>query len=115
MSHTDIEALRKSVRTYLFVFGALMVLTLVTVLAFFVHLAVPVAITVALLIATIKGSLVASFFMHLAHERKLIYWSLILTVAFFIFLMFLPLMGLVDQIPGTRSTGVSETVSRPVH
>ncbi len=115
MSHNDIEAVRKSVRTYLFVFGALLVLTVVTVLAFFVHLAVPVAITVALIIATIKGSLVASFFMHLAHERKLIYWSLIITVAFFVFLIFLPLLGLVDPVTGTRLTGVSEAVSRPVH
>jgi cytochrome c oxidase subunit IV len=63
----------------------------------------------------VKGSLVASVFMHLAHERKLIYWSLIITVAFFIFLIFLPLLSVVDPIKGTRSTGVSETVSRPVH
>ena len=48
--------------------------------------------TVALIVATIKGSLVAMYFMHLLHERKVIYWVLILTVIFFIFMMFVPLV-----------------------
>ena len=38
-------------------------------------------VTVALIIATMKGSLVASIFMHLSHEKKWIYGALILTVA----------------------------------
>ena len=37
----------------------------------------------ALAVATIKGSLVAAFFMHLISERKLIYAVLVLTVFFF--------------------------------
>ena len=41
------------------------------------------------------------FFMHLLHERKVIYWALILTVIFFIFLMFVPLATNLDKIGGT--------------
>ena len=52
-----------------------------------VHLVVPLAITVALIIATIKGSMVAAVFMHLSHEKRWIYGALMLTVAFFIVLM----------------------------
>ena len=56
------------------------------------------AIPVALVVATIKGSLVAMFFMHLNHERKLIYYVLALTVIFFIFMMFVPLATNLDKI-----------------
>ena len=63
--------------------------------------AYPKAIIVALIVATIKGSLVALFFMHLSNERKLIYYVLTLTVVFFIFLMFVPLFTVSDKIPGT--------------
>jgi cytochrome c oxidase subunit IV len=63
-----------------------------------VHLAVPMAITVALIIATMKGSMVASIFMHLSHERKWIYGALILTVIGFILVMTLPSFTMMDQI-----------------
>ena len=46
--------------------------------------------TVALLVALVKGSLVACYFMHLISEKKLIYAVLVLTVAFFVALL-LPL------------------------
>ena len=39
--------------------------------------------------------------MHLLHERKVIYWALLLTVIFFIFLMFVPLLTNSDKIRGT--------------
>ena len=78
--------------------GLFMVLTVMTVAAWSVHMAVPFAITVALVIATIKGSLVASIFMHLSHERKIIYASLVLTVVFFVFLIFIPLFTQKDHI-----------------
>jgi len=42
---------------------------------------------VALLVATVKGGLVAAFFMHLISEKKLIYGILALTL-FFFFVMF---------------------------
>ena len=63
----------KHVRVYITVFVALMVLTIVTVAISYLDLSVPMAVTVALLVATIKGSLVACYFMHLISEKKLIY------------------------------------------
>ena len=41
------------------------------------------------------------YFMHLLHERKVIYWVLMLTVIFFIFLMFVPLLTISDRVSGT--------------
>jgi cytochrome c oxidase subunit 4 len=96
--HDDI---RSHVKTYFMVFGALMVLTVITVGVSYLHLSIPLAITVALIVATIKGSLVALFFMHLSHERKLIYWALVLTAIFFVFLMSVPLLTNSDRIMGT--------------
>jgi cytochrome c oxidase subunit IV len=97
-AHDDIQS---HVKTYYMIFGALMVLTLVTVGVSYLHLSIPLAITVALIVAIVKGSLVALFFMHLSNERKMIYWVLALTVVFFIFLMFLPLLTNADRIPGS--------------
>ncbi len=54
----------------------------------------------ALLIATVKASLVASFFMHLISERKLILGILILTVVFFLVLLLLPYWATFDQVSG---------------
>lgn len=99
-AHTP-EDVRKEVRTYMMVFGALMLLTVVTVAVSYLRLAIPVAVLVALVIATIKGGMVASFFMHLIHERRLIFWVLLLMVAFFVFLMFIPLLTSLDRITVT--------------
>ena len=101
MDAHSVDDIKKSVRTYMMVFGALMVATIITVAVSYVHLPVAAAVTVALVVATIKGSLVAMFFMHLLHERKLIYWVLTLTVIFFVFLMFVPLFTNGDRIPNT--------------
>jgi len=70
---SDQEAIRKSIKTYWMVGAALFVFTGITVAVNQVHLAIPLAITVALIIATMKGSMVASIFMHLSHEKKWIY------------------------------------------
>jgi cytochrome c oxidase subunit 4 len=78
------------VRIYITVFVALMVLTVVTVGISYLHLPIALAVTFALLVATVKGSLVACYFMHLISEKKLIYAVLALTVVFFIALLALP-------------------------
>jgi cytochrome c oxidase subunit 4 len=82
----------KHVRVYITVFVALMVLTVITVAISRVHLSVPMAVTVALLVATVKGGLVACYFMHLVSEKKLIYAVLVVTVLFFIALVALPVI-----------------------
>jgi cytochrome c oxidase subunit 4 len=78
------------VRIYMTVFVALMVLTIITVGISYLHLPIAMAVTFALLVATVKGSLVACYFMHLISEKKLIYAVLALTVIFFIVLLALP-------------------------
>jgi cytochrome c oxidase subunit 4 len=95
--------MQSHVKTYYMVFGALMVLTCITVGVSYLHLSIPLAITVALIVAIVKGSLVALFFMHLSNERKLIYWVLLLTAIFFVFMMFVPLFTNADKIPGTAT------------
>jgi caa(3)-type oxidase subunit IV len=109
--HSDPAAVKKTIRTYLFVGVSLLVFTGITVGANQLHLAVPAAITVALVIATMKGSMVASIFMHLSHEKKWIYGALLLTVLGFIILMTVPLFTVMDSIgtPGT-AIGIAEHV-----
>jgi cytochrome c oxidase subunit 4 len=82
----------RHVKIYITVFVALMALTIITVAISRLHLPVHQAVTIALLVAVIKGSLVAGFFMHLISEKKLIYAVLALTVAFFVALLFLPVL-----------------------
>ena len=86
----------RHVRVYITVFVALMALTLITVAVSYLHLLLPIAVTVALLVATITGSLVACYFMHLISEKKLIYAVLGLTGAFFLALMALPVLTVHD-------------------
>jgi len=88
----------KHVRTYILVFVSLMVLTLVTVTVSYLHLPVHQAIAVALVIASVKGSLVACYFMHLISEKKLILWVMALTVVFFIVLLLVPVFTVADRI-----------------
>ena len=103
MQGTDPAVVKKAIRTYGIVGGLLLVFTAITVAVNQVHLAVPFAITVALIIATIKGSMVASIFMHLSHEKKWIYGALILTVVFFVVLMLLPGLTVADSIGSTSA------------
>ena len=99
MSDDHAVDINKHVRTYIIVFVALMVLTVVTVAVYYLKLSVTAAIIVALFIASIKATLVASFFMHLISEKKLIYSVLILTVVFFLVLLLVPLWTSVsDQV-----------------
>ena len=100
MSDDHAAHIDRHVRNYLLVFGALMILTVLTVAAwYYLELSGPATIGVALLIATVKASLVAGVFMHLISERKLIYSVLILTVAFFLVLILVPMWtSITDQV-----------------
>ena len=92
----DPAAIDRHVRVYITVFVTLMALTLITVAISYLHLSTPMAVTVALLVATIKGALVACYFMHLISEKKVIYAVLLLTVVFFIALLALPVLTVSD-------------------
>jgi cytochrome c oxidase subunit IV len=80
----------RHVRVYITVFVALMALTIITVAVSYLDLPPGMAIAVALFVATIKGALVACYFMHLISEKKLIYVVLAITVIKFVALMALP-------------------------
>ena len=95
---SDPAEIQKSVRSYLTVFAMLMMFTVITVAASRFHLAVPVAIAVALIIAAMKGSMVAAVFMHLSHEKRFVYATLLLTAVFFLALLFLPLFTSLDGL-----------------
>lgn len=73
-------------KTLLGVWGALVVLTVITVAVTYVDLG-PLNLLTALAIATVKGSLVALYFMHLRWDRPfnaLVFLSALAFVALFI-------------------------------
>lgn len=123
---------RPNVALYVKVFGALMVLTLVTVAISKVHLPRPQAVALGLLVACIKASLVGAIFMHLWGENKLVHKALYITVGGALILI-LPLIDCVmishkitspvsvaDQHPhegahaeGGHTETVTETIALP--
>ena len=113
--HSDPEAIRKTLRTYWMIGAALFVFTVITVAVNQVHLAVPLAITVALIIATFKGSMVAAVFMHLSHEKKWIYGALVLTVIGFVILMTVPFFTVHDSIGTPIEVPAAEHPAGAVH
>ena len=94
MSEHDIPS---QVRIFKIVGAALVVGTIITVMAASVKLGIIVGIVIAIIIATVKGSLVAGYFMHLFAERRLIYGVLGLTVVFIIVMVGLLLFSYGDQ------------------
>ena len=81
------EDISKHVRGYLIIGGTLIIGTVLTVLASYVDLGHHWNIVLALIIAIVKASLVALFFMHLISEKQMIYTVLAFTVFFFAGLM----------------------------
>ncbi len=104
--------IKKEINLYLKVFGALAVLTVLTVAVAYLDVGMGLAVAIAMIIATTKGSLVASFFMHLAHEKKLIYLMLVITLVFLLSLFFITFGTIGDQV-GVEI--VPESVSSGVH
>jgi caa(3)-type oxidase subunit IV len=107
-------------RTAVNTFIVLLVLTGITVAVSYVHLALPMAVGVAFVIAVVKGSLVAGVFMHLGHERKLIYGALALTLVLVLGLLFLPVLTVRSGLAypdGSRSVsaGVNGVLAAPAH
>ena len=95
------EDIKKHIRLYIGIFIALLIGTVVTVLAAYVDLGHTANIALALLIASVKAFLVAGFFMHLTNEKKTIYTILVCTVVFVIGLMALTIMAHYD-VPGAK-------------
>ena len=99
MSHKDLS---HHLTNYRKVFIYLLIGTALTVFASYVEFnvkdSIAGAIFIGLLIATIKGYLVAANFMHLNSEKKMIYWILMLTVFFLALLLFIPLLWDVNNM-----------------
>ena len=79
------------VKSYLAVFGALLVLTVSTVAVSYLQLPTTPTVVLGLLIASAKATLVVLFFMHLKGEKPMVLWPLALTmfllVAMFVFIL----------------------------
>jgi cytochrome c oxidase subunit 4 len=106
------EDVRQHIKLYWKIGAALLVLTAVTVAVSYVEFAVPMTIFVALVIATTKGSLVASYFMHLTGERRSIHAALLLAAFFCIVLIFIPILGHTDTY-GERKTVPNANAAMP--
>jgi cytochrome c oxidase subunit 4 len=81
------------IKTYMGVFGALMVLTVVTVLVSYADLG-PAALPVAMAVALVKAGFVVGYFMHLKFDTRFhtfVFLSTILFVAIFFALTFFDL------------------------
>ena len=106
-AHEDGEHVVDSWVIYAAVFGALLCLTVLTVAASYVDFGAANTV-IAVLIASMKASLVAIFFMHLRHDKP--FHTLIL-LSGLLFLSFLFLFTLTDE--GTRND-VDDMNGRPV-
>jgi len=88
------------VKKYLIVFGALMVLTVVTVAISYLRLPIAGAVLLGMAVASLKAGLVAAYFMHLKGEKTLIFVLLGLCAVGLIFLFGIPLWDL-SELKGT--------------
>ena len=93
----NMEDIQHHVKVYINVFIALAILTVVTVAVSFLDVSFIEAFFIAITVATIKGSLVLSYFMHLLEEKPAVIWILVTTMVTFLILMFIPLISLTDQ------------------
>jgi cytochrome c oxidase subunit 4 len=108
-SHEDIN---KHVKTYILVFVALLVGTIITVGLNAVHFdSLAVTISIALFVACVKAFLVAGFFMHLISEKKAIYAVLLATVFFFTGMMYLTVWSRDEMPRGTKYLGQTRPVT----
>jgi cytochrome c oxidase subunit 4 len=117
MTHTHSVAdgadVAVQVRGYLVVFGALLVLTLATVAVSYLNLPIAAGVALGLAIAALKASLVAAVFMHLRHERAMVYATLSLTAVVVVSLFAITLWTESDHAPGT-TFAAPFTVTGPV-
>ncbi len=101
--------MQKHLKKYYMVFGALLVLTGVTVAVAEFHVSIGWAIVIALFVASIKGSLVACYFMHLIDEKQMVTWFFISCILLFLVLIILPAVTVDETVSGftTRMQGLS--------
>jgi len=91
------EEIRHHVKTYVIVFVALAFFHRRDRCYFLPGFRCGASVVLALGVASVKGALVASYFMHLIDEKITIYWTLLITAAMFLILMLLPLGNMLAQ------------------
>lgn len=94
----DLQHLQKHRKKYLAIYFALLLCTVITVAISYLHMSVVPAIVLALTVASVKGGLVAYYFMHLSDEKSIIYKALILTAVLLIPLLMLPILTSSNKI-----------------
>lgn len=95
----NLEEIQKSVKKYLIIGATLIVCTGLTVWLSYVELPTHgLNILAGMILATFKAALVALIFMHLNHERSLIYKILAFTVVFAIVLFTLFILSHGDPL-----------------
>ncbi len=99
---SDTQYLNQEIKKYYNVFGGLLIFTVITVALSYIHVNTVVSVTIALIVATTKASLVASIFMHLAHEQKAIYLIMGMTAFFFTGMLLLIVFGNYSVPQGTE-------------
>lgn len=113
MSH-DPHEISKHVRIYFIVGFALLIGTILTVAMNYLHFdSMALTIFIALFIATVKGFLVAGYFMHLLSEKKMIYCIMGATAFFFAGMMYLTIFARDDMPHGSLHTGSIKTLEAP--
>ena len=86
----NIEEIQKSIKKYMVIGATLIIFTIITVALSYVELPTHgLNILVGMIVATFKASLVALIFMHLNHERSVIYKVLAFTTVFAVVLFIL--------------------------
>jgi cytochrome c oxidase subunit 4 len=110
----NVDAPSVSVRGYLSVFAALLILTVVTVAVASLQLTEGMTVLVAITIATFKAALVAIFFMHLKGEKPMVFWSLGLTGVLLAALFAFVLWTEGNRLLGTRFEDAFGKRSAPI-
>jgi len=99
-----------SLKTYLGIGGALLLLTIVTVAVSYMDLG-GFNVVAALFIATIKGTLVVLFFMHLLHDNKM---YLLIFLASLVFLSILIIFTMFDTMSREEIKPFAKEQSRTI-
>ena len=97
MESTTVDEAKKHTWVYFTVLGGLAMLTVLIVAVASLELSVGLAVSVAMIIAVSKGSLVASSFVHIISEKRVILIVLIFTFIFFVLLIVFSLTDSLDS------------------
>ena len=103
-TENSVDHVHEQIRNYFIIFGTLLVFTAITVLLSKVELPIVLGVVLALIVAGIKGTLVAGIFMHMFSERiPVVNIVLISAAVFFLVMIGLILFGYFDSFLMSRA------------